>query len=270
LNSLKVAALSSGFIAPQRSDEVKLSVADNLNSKTEKGHHKKDYPDGSCKDKFKEAEVMKSERDKSLESSIPEAEGISMSVEDAEKELKLYKELIKTRHETHLKEMKDCLTHLSKGRKIININEVMNKAGVREDGLPKLAIARADLKKIYLHREEKGRVCFSASNSRWSQYKKDSVWLPAETFPEFIRKQSEQYGFIVYQALVPIIPAVFMPKYKLSNYWILWEVDEWSQSPKPPRDPLLLKRINETTFAVLAIWDLTDLERSVMGVASDK
>lgn len=233
-------------------------------SKTEKEIHKKQYQDGSCKGKFKQSEVMASERDKSLEVSIPQAEGISMSVDDAENELKEYRELLKTRHEDYLKHMKDSLVHLSKGRTIINIEEVMKKSGVREDGFPKLAIARADAKLVYLHRGEKGRANFCLSSSRWDTYKYNTIWMPVNTFPEFQRTEAEKYGFQVRQALVPIIPAVFMPKGKLENYWILWEVDEWSKTPIPPKDPILLKRINETTFAVLAVWDLTPLERSII------
>lgn len=234
-------------------------------SKKDKAAHKKEYPEGACEGKFTEEQVMASQRDKSLEVSVPEAEGISMSPEDAKKELKVYKELLKTRHDDFIKQMKDSLVQLSKGRTIININEAMEKAGVREDGLPKLAIARADLKKIYMHRGDKGRVSFSASSNDWHQYKRDTIWLPADTFPEFVRTEEERYSFHTYEALVPIIPAVFMPKGKLEGYWILWEVDEWSRSPQPPKDPILLKRINETTFAVLAIWDCTPLERSIIG-----
>lgn len=236
-----------------------------FDSKTEKGKHKKQYPNESCKGKFKDVEIMKSERDKTIERSIPEAEAISMSQEDAKKELKEYRELLKTRRESYLKEMKDSLVQLSRGRKIININEVMQKAGIREDGLPKLAISRADGKNVYLHREDEGRVIFSLRSSRWSLYKGETIFLPAKTFSNFVRKESEKYGFKVFQALVPIVPAVFMPKGKLENYWILWEVDEWSDVPKPPVDPILLKRINETTFAILAVWDLTPLERSIIG-----
>lgn len=33
----------------------------------------------------------------------------------------------------------------------------------------------------------------------------------------------------------------------------------------PPGDPLLLKHLAGTLYAVLAVWDLTELERAVFG-----
>lgn len=240
-----------------------LSCGLNFNTLKDKKQHKKDYPNGSCEGKFDDTKIMKSERDKSFDVSIPEAEAISMSQEKAKQELKVYKELIKTRKETYLKQMKDALLQLSKGRKIININEVMTKAGVREDGLPKLAIARADGTKVFLHRYDEGAISFSLTSNNWRLRKEFTIWIPKKTFPNFVRTEKERYGFEVYEALVPIIPAVFLPPHKLSNYWILWEVDKWAKVPIPPKDPILLKRINETTFAVLAVWDLTELERSI-------
>ena len=62
---------------------------------------------------------------------------------------------------------------------------------------------------------------------------------------------------------VPIIPAKFMPKGNLENYYILWEVKEWEEVP-PARDPLLLKRLTENMFVILAAWDVTPLEQSII------
>lgn len=237
-----------------------------FNTNKEKSFHKKEFPDGSCEGKFTEEQVMASERDKPLDESIPQVESISMTKEEAKKELKVYRNLLKTRHESYLKQMKDSLVQLSKGRKIINILEVMQKAGVGEDRLPKLAIAKADGRKVYLYRAEKGRASFSLNSSSWSQNKKDTLFLPSDTFPEWIRTENEKFSFVIYEALIPIVPAILLPEGALSNYWILWEVEKWSKNnPVPPRDPILLKRINETTFAVLSAWDLTPLERTIIG-----
>ena len=207
--------------------------------------------------------TSKEERSKDLEQSIPVVETISMPEDDAKTELKEYRKLLETRKETYLQQMKDSLVQLAKGRKLININEVMRKVGVGEDGFPRLAIARADGEKVYLHRHDEGRVDFSLGSSGWEQYKHNTIWMPAKTFAEFKKTEKEQYGYQVYEALIPIIPAVFLPTGKLKNYWILWEVEQWSKTPAPPNDPILLKRINESTFAVLAVWDLTPLERSI-------
>lgn len=44
--------------------------------------------------------------------------------------------------------------------------------------------------------------------------------------------------------------------------FILWEVDRWI--PEPPRDPFLLKHIGAGLYAILAAWELTEIERAVM------
>ena len=47
----------------------------------------------------------------------------------------------------------------------------------------------------------------------------------------------------------------------LSKYFVLWEA-EWTA--KAPVDPMLLSRVNETMFAIVAQWDLTPLEQRVL------
>ena len=67
-----------------------------------------------------------------------------------------------------------------------------------------------------------------------------------------------------HEAQTPIIPMRLMPEYNLMNYFILWEVEKWTKFDMPKPDPLLLKRITENLFVVLASWDLTELERMVI------
>ena len=43
---------------------------------------------------------------------------------------------------------------------------------------------------------------------------------------------------------------------------MLWEVDEWSAAPD--KDPFLLRRITPNMFVIVAAWELTDLEISVI------
>src|SRR5207253_8584714 len=79
----------------------------------------------------------------------------------------------------------------------------------------------------------------------------------------FQRTRSLKHRAITpHKAMVPIIPPHLRPADALSNYYILSEA-HWS--PEPPRDPFLLKRIDGFLFAVLAAWDLTEIERAVLG-----
>jgi hypothetical protein len=65
----------------------------------------------------------------------------------------------------------------------------------------------------------------------------------------------------VLKTIVPKIPASLRPKGDLNKYYILWEVEKWQAVPK---DPYLLKRLTKNMFVILAGWDLTELERSVI------
>ena len=62
------------------------------------------------------------------------------------------------------------------------------------------------------------------------------------------------------KAVVPTIPPDLRPKAKLSNYWILWEAD-WEEVPT---DPMLLRHLGGSMYAVMAQWDLTEVERAVL------
>ena len=68
-------------------------------------------------------------------------------------------------------------------------------------------------------------------------------------------------------ALVPMVPADVRPKGALSNFFVLWEVQAWAsraQVMQPDRDPYLLKHLAGDLYAVVAEWELTDLERAIM------
>jgi len=65
-----------------------------------------------------------------------------------------------------------------------------------------------------------------------------------------------------HEAAVPLIPVHLRPKAALSNYHILWEA-EWTK--RYPVDPYLLRRFGGDAWLVVAAWDLTDVERAVMG-----
>jgi hypothetical protein len=59
---------------------------------------------------------------------------------------------------------------------------------------------------------------------------------------------------------VPPIPPRFRPE-ALDDYFTLFEA-EWQ--PMPPVDPILLKRIGQTMFVIVAQWNLTAVERAVL------
>lgn len=69
-------------------------------------------------------------------------------------------------------------------------------------------------------------------------------------------------------AMVPMVPPDVREKAigGLKHYWTLWEVEKWHDRhpTEPPVDPLLLKHVGGSLYAVIAEWDLTELEQAVM------
>jgi hypothetical protein len=207
---------------------------------------------------------------------------IEVSAEEAKELYQEYAEQIKDRGEKaeqYLKDLKSTYFHLSQGRKVIDIFEVMKKSGVRENGDPFLGIARADWKKVYFHKLPMGSGVFTKNESTWRDFSADSVELPSTTFKtwelEPLAEDADEWAKnhrritrSKLQAKAPLVPAHILPNGSLENYYILFEVPEgqWSEILLPPvgADPFLLKRINANAFVVLAEWDVTPIEQAIM------
>jgi hypothetical protein len=144
---------------------------------------------------------------------------------------------------------------LMKGTRVLDIRRVMQLVGLRPDGYPKLAICRSHLVKCRVQMYSNGVAEFD--DDSWQPSKRNTVRLQEDTFPRYngYRKNAT--------TLVPLVPPQLRPKHKIENYHTLWEVEEWK--PVPPRDPMLLRHLGGYLYAVLAVWDLTDLERAVLG-----
>lgn len=207
-----------------------------------------------------------------------ELEKIQMPKERAKAEWKAYNTLIKKKHDKYLVDMKKCMYQLSQGKALININKVMEKAGVTKNYEPKLAIARADWGQVFFHKKYSGRGFFSGEPNIWYVKSNGDIDLPPQTFTEWIRvkeninmkdgsirKVDSNWGIQTPQikTKVPIIPVQLMPEGQLSEYYILWEVDKWEELPKKD-DPLLLRRITENLFVILSAWGVTELEQSII------
>lgn len=131
----------------------------------------------------------------------------------------------------------------------------------QEKTVPRLAVARADVEKVWTDgvdaeggcvlRYERGRVSDRETRKRFQ--------IATGTFEEAGR---ETWGPSLV-AMAPTIPPALRPRHHLRNYHLLWEA-EWAQEPQPPVDPALLKHLGGDLYAVLGVWDLTPLERAVL------
>ena len=156
----------------------------------------------------------------------------------------------------YYKTLKNSLYYLSKGKMILDLTESMRLAGLNEKGQPRLAIVRADAPKCYFDWNY-GTARFAAKS--WGNSKSELFSFDRAVFGVTNRPNTDDVS-----APTPKIPARFLPKNGLWNYFILWEVDEWTL--ESPKDPMLLKPLtgSDNLFVVLAHWELTELERSVL------
>lgn len=144
---------------------------------------------------------------------------------------------------------------ISKGKTVISVRDAVIGAGVDDRGRPRLAVMRADQQVCICERWQEDRVVLrSNTSSRAKGWYFEFPWPGRPALPIAIRHESAV-------ARLPRIPPQFRPAQgTLPNYHILWEAD-WLDLPK---DPMLLRRIGEDAWIVLAAWDLTPVELSVL------
>lgn len=227
--------------------------------------HKKNKHGGYFKSSERRNNIMEKETkeivgvEEEPKEAIKEVTKIKMPKEKAKGEWRKYCEVLKKRKEKYLKVMKQAMYHMKEGRELLDIYKVMKKAGLNENNEPRLAIARADISKVTFEKRDEGTGDFE-----------EDIRLPQNTFKiHWDREEgiedtnSWRIDKKRIRTKVPVIPVEILPEGALSNYYILWETNEWEELPET-KDPILLKRISENLFAILGTWDLTELEQSVI------
>lgn len=179
---------------------------------------------------------------------------------DREKAAELYRQYKEHRHYSTPvdDEIRNAYRLISQGKVVIQALESIKQAGVGEDGNPKLAIGRADLRGVWFSGERNGSCRFYRDGRRWSRTAVGdgvNIILPSGSLRGC---QAERPVW----AQMPLVPIHLRPRHALDNYHVLWEA-EWKRIV--PRDPYLLRRIGESDmWLVLAAWDLTEVERAAL------
>src|SRR4051812_13370873 len=130
----------------------------------------------------------------------------------------------------HDAEIAAIYKRIAHGKTVIRALESIRNAGLNDQGLPKLAIARADMPSVWF-RTDGARVSFQ--EERWNRSNSSKSKNIRVDWPGV--KDTQNY----HEAIVPIIPVHLRPKRGLANYHILWEA-EWTK--RYPVDPYLLRR----------------------------
>lgn len=142
---------------------------------------------------------------------------------------------------------------IAQGRIVIRALDAIKQAGLNPDGLPFLALMRADVRECWWSASGDGGGRFATQRPRGRDAR--TIVLPPDTFP---RRNQPWHG----TAIMPTIPLHLRPKRGLANYHVLWEA-EWTKIP--PVDPMLLRRIGKgDLWLVVAAWDLTPVEQAAL------
>lgn len=182
-----------------------------------------------------------------------------------------YRQAVRERHNAEDEMLMRGYREIVRGRQVIDMASIIraggsslqrSRQGVEYDA-PRLAVMRADALWCWVERTRTGAVRF------YGRRDNKHVWAPRSTETRYVISlpvgtlDEVTTGICQFnvRAMVPPIPPSLRPADKLSNYHILWEA-EWQAVA--PKDPALLKHIGGDLYVVLAMWELTELERSVL------
>ena len=148
----------------------------------------------------------------------------------------------------------------ARGLPLISLKAAVTAGGFFESGLPRIAICRADATDCWVQWDWRDDLAllYADRPGDWGR----GALVGGHTVRVTVSPPTRRGGGG--HTVVPSVPPRFRPKRstRLSRYHVLWEVERWD--PTPPRDPALLRHIRGDLWAVLACWDLTDVERHVL------
>jgi hypothetical protein len=191
---------------------------------------------------------------------------IEMPIEEAKERLETYRKALRETRNDQDQRIAAGYRALARGQSIFHLAESIDHGGFFDNGLPKIAVARADSQDCWVEHEGRNDYVYLSENPRrWSQDRNRgalvnqvSVRVALPNAPDWQRGH-QRCG----HTIMPIIPPNLRPNpRRLHHFHILWEVEKWDFVP--PRDPALVKWIGGDLWAVVAAWDLTDLERAVL------
>jgi hypothetical protein len=200
---------------------------------------------------------------------------IDMPADEAQQLFEEYRAAVRERHDEEDEQIMRGYRTLAKGQQVLNLPQTIKAGGVDfrtfrdrwslgsvDVCLPRLAVARANRTTVWtfgINRE--GHCTMQTKLDPHVNNRYDVMDFAPGTFEEGTADSIWSRPRI--RAVIPNVPPRLRPRSGLGNFHVLFEA-EWGLDPEPPVDPALLKHIGGDLYAVVAVWDLTDLERAVL------
>jgi hypothetical protein len=184
---------------------------------------------------------------------------IEITKEEAEAQVKEYEAVLEAERTAEDAALLSAYRAAKRGLPVISLTKAFQLGGFHDNGLPKLAIVRADAKECWVEVGSTGKLAFSSKE--WNRSRGALVGATCVRVDTGVSQsmKARWRG----KTIVPLVPPRHRPKNsRIRNFHILWEVDEWTMVP--PKDPALLRHIRGDLWSVQAIWDLSELERLVL------
>ena len=185
---------------------------------------------------------------------------ITMPRGEAAERLRHYRRSLHRRADSEYEAIAKGYEALARGTPLVNVADVIGAAPVDVFGRPRLAIARADRRQVYVTRDWRRPGWFQfqtqLNSMRWPGTLEVGIDMKRD-----LSKTSSGY------AIVPITPPDVRGERDLKRCFVLWEVEQWADrriSSRPDRDPYLLEHLGGDLYAIVGEWNLSELERAVM------
>lgn len=186
---------------------------------------------------------------------------LEISKEEALGKLEEYRRVLEAERSAEDEAIAAGYRAAARGFAVISLSRTVASGGFHDNGLPRIAVLGAGAVQCFA-RWDGDAVVFSdyddwrANRGALVNEHSVRVRLAGDDLPP-------RRWRVAGSAMVPLIPPAHRPHpRRLRHCHVLWEVEEWNLVP--PRDPGLLRHIRGDLWAVLSVWDLTELERLVL------
>jgi hypothetical protein len=186
---------------------------------------------------------------------------LEIGADEAREKLAEYEESLRTTRSTEDAAIAAGYRAAARGLTVISLPRTVAAGGFHENGLPRIAVIGAEATTCFARWD--GTDVVFADHDDWRANRGAMVNAHSVRVSLAGDDVPARNWRVAGSALVPLVPPAhrISPR-RMRHCHILWEVEQWAMVA--PRDPALVRHIRGDLWAVLSVWDLTDLERMVL------